>query len=343
MRRWLRSLVVLAAIAPVAASGQVPVVGPPTQINPFNGATVSTPALFQWTALAPGQTFNIGVTRTTKSGRSIIAVSYELQISDRPDVMSHVLFDTVVDQTAFLFLNGQSDPGFTSNEPPYTALVGGTYYWRVRGIFAGTGSNWTRVETFNLTGPGVSGSLHALGLTGISLADLARQGTPTSVLVQVRDIGNFPEGNAPITIYAGGLPIGTANVPQLVPGKAITVSAPWTPQAEGLVQVSAQLNYSDDNPKAHTISQTEIVTGTKKRRTTMVGVVGESLGSFFLTDASSHMVATLTQEKSSSVAFNAFVGARVQVDGYLSTARGDFVFETMAIRRLAAATSRPSH
>jgi hypothetical protein len=329
-------LVLLAILAPVAASGQTPVVGSPTQINPLNYAQVSTPALFQWTALAPGQTFNIGVSRTAKSGRSIIAVSYELQISDRPDVTSHVLYDTVVDQTSLLFLNGQNDPGFTSNQPPYTALVGGTYYWRVRGVFAGTGSNFSRIEQFTLAQPGVSGSLHALGLTNLSLAGLARQGSPTSVLVQVRDLGNFPEGNAPLTIYAGGLPIGTANVPQLAPGKSITVSALWTPQTEGLVQISAQLNYSDDNPKAHTIAQTEVVTGAKKRRTTMIGVVGETLGSFFLTDTSSHMVATLTQEKSSSVAFNAFVGARVEVDGYLSTARGDFVFETMTIRRLPA-------
>ena len=51
MRKWLRSSIVLALLAPVAAAGQVPVVAPPTQINPFNGAQVNTPALFQWTAL----------------------------------------------------------------------------------------------------------------------------------------------------------------------------------------------------------------------------------------------------------------------------------------------------
>jgi hypothetical protein len=335
-------LIVLAALAPAAAAGQVPVVAPPTQINPFYSAQVNTPTLFQWTALAPGQTFNIGVSRTAKAGHSIIAASYELQISDRPDVTSHVLFDTVVDQTSFLFLNSQNEPGFTSAEPPYTALVGGTYYWRVRGIFAGTGSGFSRIEPFVLTGPGVNSSLHALGLTSIGLAGVARQGTPTPVLVQVRDLGNFPEGgNAPLTIYAGGQAIGTVNVPTIAVGKSLTVTAIWTPQSEGLVQISAQLNYPDDNPKAHTISQTEVVTGQSRRHTTMVGVVGETLGSYYLSDARSHIVATLTQGQGSTVTFSPYVGSRVEVDGYLSTARGDFVFEASAIKRLPAATPRP--
>ena len=291
---------------------------------------------------APGQTFNIGVSRTAKAGHSIIAASYELQISDRPDVTSHILYDTVVDQTSFLFLNGQNDPGFTSAEPPYTALAGGTYYWRVRGIFAGTGSLFSRVESFLLAGPGISSSLHALGLTNIGLAGVARQGSPTPVLVQVRDLGNFPEGgNAPLTIYAGGQLIGTVNVPEITVGKSITVSAVWTPQSEGLVQVSAQLNYSDDNPKAHTITQTEVVTGQSRRHTTMIGVVSESLGSYYLRDASSHLVATLTQDKGSNVVFAPYAGARVQVDGYLSTARGDFVFQTDTIKRLPVPTPRP--
>ena len=62
MRSSLRALAILALLAPSAVWGQVPIVAPPTQIAPFNFATVNAPVLFQWTALAPGQTFNIGVT-----------------------------------------------------------------------------------------------------------------------------------------------------------------------------------------------------------------------------------------------------------------------------------------
>lgn len=342
MRHVIRSAAILALLAPGAASALAPSVAPPTLLAPINGARVTAPVLFQWSAISPTQTFNIGIagrenpysSRTAKLGKSVVAVSYELQISDRIDIQSRVLYDVIIDQTSLLFLNSAEDPGFTINQPPHTALFGGLYYWRVRGVFAGTASNFSRVSQFTLTQPGISSSIHALGLTAISLAGIARQGSPTLVLVQVRDLGNFPESGAVLNVFAGGQTIGTADVPLLTPGRQLTVSAPWTPQNEGFVQLQAQLQFSDDNPKAHTISQTAVVTAAIKRRTTMIGVISENLGSYFLKDVGGNIFATLTQERGSTVPFGLYLNQRVEIDGYLTTARGDFVLEATGIKRL---------
>jgi hypothetical protein len=335
MRTLLRVAAVFALLAPSAAVAVAPAVAPPTLLAPVSSARLNPPFLFQWSAISPTQTFNIGVTsRGTRAGQSVVAVSYELQISDRIDVASHTLYDTIVDQTSYLFLNSQSDPSFTTNEPPNTPLVGGTYYWRVRGVFAGTASNFSRVGQFTVVGPGISSSIHALGLSAISLAGIARVGSQTLILVQVRDLGNFPENGATLNVLAGGQSIATSDVPQLNPGKQVTISAPWTPQGEGLVQISAQLQYSDDNPKAHSISQSEVVTAAVRRRTSMRGVIAESLGSYSLTDPGGNVFATLTQSRGSSVAFGLFTGQRVEVDGYLSTARGEFILEATAIKKI---------
>jgi hypothetical protein len=337
MKALLRMVVLAAVVLPIAAPAQIPSVAPPTLLGPVPSTVANPPVLFQWTAISPTQTFNIGVTsRSSRTGKSVVAVSYELQMSDRIDVQSRILYDSTFDQTSFLFQNGQSDPGFTQNQPANTPLVGGVYYWRVRGVFAGTATVWSKVQAFTLKGPGTNASIHSLGLVAISLAGVARVGTPTLLFVQVRDLGNFSESGATLSFYAAGQRIATADVPQLSPGKQTTISATWTPDRQGLVQLGGQLQFSDDNSRAHTISQTAIVTAPQRRHTTMIGTVGESLGSYFLTDPGGQQIATLAQEAGSTVSFGLFTGQRVEVEGFLSTARGDFIFETTAIKRLPA-------
>jgi hypothetical protein len=338
MPRLLRAFALLVAIViPSASLAQVPAVSPPTLLAPVPAFRANPPVLFQWTAISPTQTFNIGVTsRTGKAGRGVVAVSYELQMSDRIDVDSRVLYDVTLDQTSYLFLNSQSDSGFTRNQPANTPFAGGTFYWRIRGVFAGTATSWSKVGAFTLVGPGIGSSLHSVGLTGISLAGVARVGTPTIIFVQVRDLGNFPETGATLNVFAAGQRIASADIPQLLPGRQVTISATWTPDHQGLVQLGAQLNYSDDNSRAHTISQTAIVTAPQRRRTSMIGVVGETLGSYHLNNGAGQAIATLTQESGSNVSFGLFTGQRVEVEGYLSTARSDFIFEAITIRRLPA-------
>jgi len=321
-------------VVPPATLAIAPSVAPATLLAPFNGNKVMPPVLFQWTTISPAQTFVTGITsRTAKSGNSIVAVSYELQISDRPDVASHVLYDAIVDSNTYLFYNNTNDPNFTSNEEPNTPLVGGVYYWRVRGVFAGTSSNFSQVQQFVMSQPGVGSTLHALGLTGIALASVARVGSSTIIQVTVRDLGNFPESGGTLNVLVGGQPIASVGVPDLSPGRQATISVPWTPDHEGYVEVAGQLQYSDDDPKSHAISQTEVVTSPPRRKTTLRGILAEQLGSYYLADAGGNSIATLTQARGSNVPFSLLTGQHVRVNGYLYTARNDFVLEATDIQK----------
>jgi hypothetical protein len=312
----------------VNAASQIPVSSPPTLLgpSPFIVPQVDSPFLFQWSAVSPAQTYNVHVQgRTTKSVTSLVGISYELQISDRPDVASHTLFDVIDDQTSYLFSNDSNEGGFTTSEPPNTPLPGGRYFWRVRALFAGSASPYSSVGSFRLSSTGSGPPLHALGIVGITLASPARVAATSLVVATVQNIGNFAESGAILEIYANGVSLGTATVPPLNASVNQTFSVPWTPSEQGLVDLTATLQYADDDERAHSISQTVLVLGSRSTRTAMTGTLDETLGNVTLVDDAGHAIATVIVATGSNFDLQRFIGKRVKLQGALSTAGGDFI------------------
>jgi hypothetical protein len=313
---------------PQPACAAVPVSAPPTLLgpSPFIAPQVDAPFLFQWSAVSPATVYNVHVlARTTKAISSLVGISYELQISDRVDVAEHVLFDTIVDQTSFLFSNDTGDTGFTNSQPPDTPLAGGRYYWRVRALFAGSTSPFSGVGSFRLASTGSGPPLHALGIVGISLASPARVASTSLIVTTVQNIGNFSEEGATLEIFANGVSLGTATVPPLNAAVNQTFSVPWTPTDTGLVDLTATLQYADDDERAHSISQTVLVLGPHATRTAMVGTLDETLGDVTLVDDAGNTVATVVTSSATGFNIAGFIGKRVRLQGLLSTAGGDFV------------------
>lgn len=337
-------------------------VAPPSLVTPADNARVTAPVVLQWSALGP-QSFPLGAFGLPGKSTPPLQAHYEIELSDRIDLESHLLYDCVVDNPSYIFNDSFNDPNFTGNYEPQTAFGGGTFYWRVRGLYASPGLTpsgiaiataanqvpcsttiddpnaptivrgvFSPVRSFTLTQPGVSSTLHALAMSSMTLVGAARQGRPTFVVVQVRDIGNFPESSAVLNVFADGRPIGTADVPPLAPGASITIDTPWTPSRAGAVPIRAELKFSDDLPGAHVRAQTELVNGPERRATTITGIVARAGAKYRLTDVSGRYLADLVEGPGSNANFAAFTGQRVRVDGYLSVSRSNMIFEATGIR-----------
>lgn len=322
------------ALAPAAAA---PGVSPPALIAPMIAATA--PVLFQWTPVAPVNVYRLhvhGGTRAAAATSTIVAVSYEVQISDRPDVGSHVLFDRTVDATTLLFDNRNVDgSGFTDQQMPGTPLAGGTYYWRVRALFAGPSSPYSSIGRFAFVGGGATSTpLHDLGVTSVQLGANPIAGIATPVVVHVADLGTFPETGASVAISANGRVIGRAAIPQLLPGRGVDVSVMWEPDGGGLAQVSAQLEYDDQNAVDNQIAQTTFVATRKPVRTTLVGTLVARQGGYAIADRGGNHVAALEIEDGAHVDFASLVGSRVAATGGLRAHGSDLV---LAVRSIAAA------
>ena len=318
------------------ARAAIPTSSPPTLIgpSPFIVPQVDAPFLFQWSAVSPAQTFNVHVSghaRTNATASTLVGISYEIQISDRVDVGDHVLFDTIVDQTSYLFSNELNDGGFTNSQPPDTPLAGGRYFWRVRALFAGSTSPFSSVGSFRLAATGSGPALHALGLVNLSLANPARQNATSLVVANVQNIGNFSESGATLEFFANGVSLGTADVPALGASASQTFSVPWTPLEQGLVQLTATLQYADDDVQAHAISQNVLVLGPRSTHTAMTGTLDQTLGDVTLRDDDGNAVATVVVDGKSAIDIQRFLGKRVRIEGQLSTAIGDFVLAATAI------------
>jgi hypothetical protein len=334
--RALAPLLTLALATPSAALAQASV-PPPSLVAPL--VTAAAPVLFQWTPVAPavayrlhvqGQRRTIGASTVTP----IVAVSYEVQIGDRPDVGSHVLYDRVVDTTSFLFDNRNVDgSGFTELQPPGLPLSGGTYYWRVRALFGGPGSAFSSIGRFMLAGGGATSTpLHDLGVTSVVVAASPIAGVGTAVVARVGNLGTFPERDAWLAISANGRTIGRAPVPQLLPGDHVDVSVVWAPQGGGLAQLTAQLEYVDQNSVDDQATQTTFVATRKPVPTTLVGtLVAEQSGGFAIADATGRIVASVRAAEGSHVAFAPLVGKRVAVAGTLAALGTGLVFDAHTI------------
>ncbi|MBV9440769.1 MAG: hypothetical protein JOZ24_12335 [Candidatus Eremiobacteraeota bacterium] len=351
MQRSLLGLSLAAAVAAApaaagAATTPVPTayapLSPPSLVAPLSTATA--PVLFVWTAVAPATGYRIRVQggRHVLVSNPLVAVLYEVQISDRPDVGSHVLFDQTVDATTFLFQNDNNGPasGFTQNQPPNQPLSGGRYYWRVRALFAGPSSPYSNVQPFFLTGGGVTQSpFHDLGLTAISIGGKPIVGVTSPIVVRVSDLGKFRESGASLVFTANGEVIGQTRVPDLNAGSFIDVSVPWTPREPALAQVTAQLQYVDQNAANNTITQTLFVASQKPVVTTLAGRLIVESGGFALADRAGRPVATLLAGRGTPIDFGNAVGAQVEVTGALAAHGTGLV---MTVSRLSRGVPAPA-
>lgn len=333
--RALGMLLALPLALPAAAS---PGIAPPALVAPIVSA--SAPVLFVWTPVAPANLYRLhvqGTRRTVTATTPIVAVSYEVQIGDRPDVGSHVLYDRVVDSTTLLFDNRNVDgSGFTDQQMPGMPLSGGTYYWRVRALFAGPSSPFSSIGRFAFTGGGATSTpLHDLGVTSLQLGANAIAGIATPVVVHVADLGTFPEAGAHIAISANGRVIGRAAIPQLLPGNGADVSVLWEPETGGLAQLTAQLEYDDQNAVDNQIAQTTFVTTRTPVRTTLVGTLVAQNGTYAIADRAGRRVAALEIAEGAHVDVAALVGTRVAATGGLRARGAELVLSAQAVSATA--------
>ena len=89
--------VALVTLLKAADAQTLPQIPPPSLISPLLG--VGVPILFQWTPVNPGNIYNFALQSHTRAplAAAPFVVYYELQISDAPDITSHVLVDVTDD------------------------------------------------------------------------------------------------------------------------------------------------------------------------------------------------------------------------------------------------------
>jgi hypothetical protein len=251
---------VLAAMATAQAVPQtIPQVPPPTLISPM--LNVGVPILFQWTPVNPGNVYNFVLQSRSRLPQAVggpLAVTYELQISDYPDVASHILVDLTTQTTIFSFQN-QNVPGsgFTSQQTPNLPLSGGTYYWRVRAIIGNTSDTaFSSIGRFALNlggGGGASTPVHDMGITSLVLTTPAYVGAATVIVASVQNSGTFAEESVPLTITANGTQLAKLVVPPTTSGQTTRVTTIWTPTVRGIAQVSALISFTGptQNRRSH--------------------------------------------------------------------------------------------
>jgi hypothetical protein len=319
------------AFSPAAAATS----SPPVLIAPYT--TAVPPVLFTWTPVIPGTVYNLtvgGHTRTSAlTTTPVVAVTYELQISDRPDVGGHVLFDQTVDTTSLLFENRNVEgAGFTQFSPPGEPLPGGLYYWRVRA--EAPNAPWSAIGRFILAGGGASTTpFHDLGIIGIGLAAVPVAGVTTPLVARVANLGTFPEEGATLVITAEGAVAGRAMIPRLLPGERVNVSVPWTPAGRGgLAQIGARLDYSDQNGVNDVISQAVLVASPQPVRTSLSGTLVHLPGGYALADRSGRIAAVLTFGFGHADP-SALTGVAVVADGMLVAHGSGLLLDVTALHR----------
>lgn len=264
---------------PVATRSPRPLprgIAPPTAIYPTVAAVPANPPFaFLWTPVTG-------------------ATAYELQLSDRPDVRSHVLFDVSVGTTVSTFTNiNAPGSGFTSLQPNGMPLPGGPYYWRVRAIAGSTSTIFSQVAHFRLgTVPGGM-PLHDLAVAAIGIAGTPVSGLPSAISVRVENRGAFAVEGANILVTVNGLTIGAQDVQPLSPGEAEVITLPWTAAAAGFANIVATLDYADDVPSHKAGSYSVAVEPQKPVAATFLGTIGGACGSYVLLDNQGNTIAQL--------------------------------------------------
>lgn len=337
MRRAVFVVLILLAGA-LRADGQIPAPAPPNGISPLFSASV--PTLFQWTAVNPGAVFNLIVQQRGRSPQAgLPQVNYELQISDRSDITSHVLFDITTTQTSFLFTNRYvPNAGFTNNQPFNTPLTGGTYYWRVRGIIGGVGTAFSNIQQFVLTlppGGGGSTPVHAVGITGLAVTGQPISGVATAVLLTIQNLGTYTESNIPFVVTVNGTQLYTGATGTLQPGQSVRLSRQWIPAEPGTALIGAGVTFSGATQARTNARVNVIVDQQASILTTVVGTVRRSGSSYVLVDSQERALAVLVPEGGARVDLPSFVDQHVAATGSL-TKTGDgylFAIRTITVSR----------
>lgn len=344
MHRFALALAVWASFALGGVPAQSQMLAPrPAPVSPpflLPVLGVDAPLLFQWTPVAPIGGYRIHLASGQRSVRAttLVAVHYELQISDRPDVASHVLYDRVVDSTTLLFENNAfADPGFTINQRPAYGLSGGHYFWRVRAVFAGPASAYSTIGSFDLRGGGVtSTAMHDFGIASITIAGRPIVGMTTPIVARVANVGTFDEPATAVIFTANGVVLGRAEVPALGAGAGkqsyVDVSVVWTPKDGPLAAITAQIVGVDQDARNNTATQTVFVASATPFATTLVGKLVASGNGFAVADPEGHVVAALKSRPGVTIDYAGRVGSRVEIDGALSAAGSDLVMVVSAIR-----------
>jgi CARDB len=323
--------VALAFAAGETANAQtIPQVPAPTLISPM--LNVGIPILFQWTPVTPGNVYNFVLTSRGRQPQAAgaLAVTYELQISDQPDVASHILVDLNTPTTIFTFQN-QNLPGsgFTSQQPPNLPLSGGVYFWRVRAII-GTGAStiFSSIGRFSLDlarGGGSSTPVHDMGITSLVLTTPAYVGAATVIVATVQNSGTFAEENVPLSITANGGQLARIIVPPTTSGQTTRVTTIWTPQVKGIAQISALLNFSGPNQNRKLASITPNVLDQPQFVTSISGTLKLGPNGYFLSNAAGRETAIVLEAPAVQIDFGAFLGRNIVIRGTLSKSDSSFL------------------
>jgi len=325
----------LTLTASLAAGQGVPAPPPPNAIAPL--FTANIPALFQWTAVNPGTVYNIIVAQRGRNASALALpqVNYELQISDRIDVASHVLFDLTVTQPSFLFTDRYvPNSGFTNNQPFGVPLSGGTYYWRVRGIVGGVFTSFTSPQQFVLQLPAGGGGatpIHAMGITGLAVAGQPIVHVGSAVLFVLQNLGTYAESNVPYTVSVNGTQLFSGQTGSLPPGRSIQVSTQWVPDQPGTALVAASLTFSGATQARTNSNITVIVDQQAAILTTIVGNLRRTGPAFVLVDASDRALAVLVTDSGSRVDLPSYVDQHVSVSGSLTKTGDGYLFTVKTI------------
>jgi hypothetical protein len=328
-RRLLLTLALCTAATVPAAPQTIPQVPSPTLISPL--LNTGAPILFQWTPVNPGNVYNFTLQsrgRAVPQAAGPPAVTYELQISDYPDVASRILVDLTTPVPIYQFQN-QNIPGsgFTGQQPPYLPLSGGTYYWRVRAI-VGTASTtaFSPIGRFllNLSG-GASTPVHDVGITSLVLTTPAVVGAATVIVASIQNSGTFPEQNVPLVITANGVQLARLIVPPTSAGQTVGVTAIWTPAVRGIAQISALLDFTGPNQNRKVASIDPAVLEQPRFVTTLTGTLRLAPKGYYLADVRGRDTALVLSAPNTQIDFSAFVGKAIVVRGTLSKANNAFM------------------
>jgi hypothetical protein len=321
----------LALAAGAAAHAQtIPQVPPPTLISPM--LNVGIPILFQWTPVNPGNVYNFVLTSRGRVplAAGALAVSYELQISDQPDVASHILVDLTTPTTITTFQN-QNLPGsgFTNQQPPNLPLSGGVYYWRVRALIGtGTSTTFSSIGRFSLDlarGGGSSTPVHDMGITSLVLTTPAYVGAATVIVATVQNSGTFAEQNVPLSITANGGQLARIVVPPTTSGQTTRVTTIWTPQVKGIAQITALLDFSGPNQNRKLASITPNVLDQPQFVTSLSGTLKLGPNGYFLANAAGRETAIVLEAPAVQIDFGPFLGRNIVIRGTLSKADSSFL------------------
>jgi hypothetical protein len=332
--RAAQRLALIAALAfaagATAQAQTIPQVPPPTLISPM--LNVGIPILFQWTPVNPGNVYNFVLTSRGRvpTAAGALAVNYELQISDQPDVASHILVDTTTPTTIFTFQN-QNLPGsgFTNQQPPNLPLSGGVYYWRVRALIGtGTSTTFSSIGRFSLDlgrGGGSSTPVHDMGITSLVLTTPAYVGAATVIVATVQNSGTFAEQDVPLSITANGNQLARIVVPPTTSGQTTRVTTIWTPQVKGIAQISALLDFSGPNQNRKLASITPNVLDQPQFVTSLAGTLKLGPNGYFLANAAGRETAIVLEAPSVQIDFGPFLGRDIVIRGTLSKADSSFL------------------